>query len=121
MNTCDQARFDSQLDEHLAVEYADAASRTVEGDIEARRPDALRVELPFSALRVGDYITAETGVEARWVTVSAIENGRDGQFTIGFTVPVPQGLGMHTRYTMTRDPADLVVVDGACRGPEAGR
>src|SRR5438105_15145077 len=42
----------------------------------AERPEAERQTITFGDLKVGDYMTAETGEHARWVEVTAIRKDK---------------------------------------------
>lgn len=109
-----QAEIDAILDEYQEREAELAIERAERGDIEARRPDARREEIAYAELAVGDYMSAEDGVDARWVEVVEIKP-RDGKLVITFRTPQPLGVGLHDRWVIDRAADERVVIDAAVR------
>lgn len=80
----------------------------------AARPDARRVDVTFSELRVGDFMTNEQGDDARWVEVVEIQRPgkRGADVSVLFEIPEPENLrSMETRYWIERSDDTPVVVD----------
>lgn len=109
----DDGAFDAALDAYQAREREAAAAREAQGDVESRRPNAVRHPTTFGLVRVGDYMTNEAGPEARWVEVVEWAGGDEVKIT--FEVPQPIGVGMHSRWCITRAPADPVTIDLSAR------
>jgi hypothetical protein len=118
--------FDAMLDEYQERERELAFEREAQGDIEARRPNAVQQEITFGELVVGDYITAEPGEaeHARYVKVIKLEPGKGdtrwgphhtGSLKITFETPQPIGVGMENHWVLDRDPDEPVVIDASER------
>jgi hypothetical protein len=114
----DRPSFERLLDEHQAQEQEDAWERAAQGDREARRPQAERLTVHFADLRIGDFMTAESGPQARWVEVVDVtrSKGMPESLKVTFMTPQPLGVGMHSRHVIDRAAVDEVVVDNSCRG-----
>lgn len=99
----EKGAFDTGLDAYQAREREAAARREAQGDIEARRPDAVREACTFADVQAGDFITNESGPEARWVELLTVLDEPDGEtLVITFRVPQPIGVGYHERWVITR-------------------
>lgn len=111
----EQGRFDAGLTEYQDKERVRAAEREERGNVESRRPDASRFLTTFGALRVGDFMTAESGDEARWVEVVKCERDESGTVHVTFKVPQPIGVGYQDRWCIDRASDDPVTIDRRAR------
>lgn len=111
--------FDAELDAHQEREAQWARERARIGDIKARRPDAQRCEITFADLKIGDFMTNETGPEARFVKVVEIGSFTpkvEGQIAITFETAEPLGVALENRWVIERPPTDSVTIDESIRG-----
>jgi hypothetical protein len=122
MRTISDAEFDAELEAYQEREYEASLERAERGDLEARRPDATRIETEFGALKVGDFMTAETGPDARWVKIVKVSPGErkwgtseDGWVTVTFQTPQPLGVGMEDKWVLERVVDTPVTIDGSVR------
>lgn len=114
--------FEESLDRYqatLAEEAAEAAGRSYEA---AARPDAVPLEVTFSDLRVGDYMTSDGH---RWVKVvdlrgplcyvkSRQESAADG-VSVLFEIPEAVTVSGETRYWLDEPTETVVLVDASVR------